>query len=186
MNGELDYELATHLAICFLASGMLLLTEVLEDVAPEFRYLSLIVSILFSAVLALSGSIVVGNLVKRSLLRRLKRLNAFSAETAVTSDRLELDEWVDQREFKQLLKRGIVKVTEDDRYYYPAEPEERRVISDEEKQQITEILSLIASVTVYVIIAATLNLHPFIAVTVFIIAVIIWRVSGKLIKRTRA
>jgi len=178
----LDSELCIHLAICFLAIGMLLLSEVLEYVAPTFRDLLTIASILCGLAGAWSGIIVIGNLVKRSLLRRFKRLGAFSPETAVTLDQLELDEWVDQSAFKQLLEQGIVKVTADSKYYYPV-PHEKRVLSAEEKWQIIQTVSLIALVTVYIIIAVTLNLHPFIAVTIFVIAVIIWKVSKKLTKK---
>jgi len=182
MDNSLDYELCTHLAICFLAIGMLSLSAILEYVAPTFRDLLTVASILFSVAGTWSGTIVIGNLVKRSLLRRFKRLGAFSPEAAVTLDQLELDEWIDPPAFKQLLEQGIVKVTADNKYYYPV-PHEKRVLSAEEKWQIIQAVSLIALVTVYIIIAVTLNLHPFIAVTIFVIAVIIWKVSKKLTKK---
>jgi len=182
MDNSLDYELCTHLAIFFLAIGMLSLSAILEYVAPTFRDLLTVASILCGVAGAWSGTIVVGNLVKRSLLRRFKRLGAFSPEAAVTLDQLELGEWVDQSAFKQLLEQGIVKVTADNKYYYPV-LHEKRVLTAEEKWQIIQAVSLIALVTVYIIIAVTLNLHPLIAVTIFVIAVIIWKVSKKLTKK---
>jgi len=47
-DSNLDYELLTHLAICFLAFGMLLLSQVLEHVTPTFRNLLTVASILCS------------------------------------------------------------------------------------------------------------------------------------------
>jgi hypothetical protein len=161
---------------------MLLLSAILEYVAPTLRNLLTIASILCGVAGAWSWTIIIGNLVKRSLLRRFKRLGAFSPEAAVTLDQLELDGWVDPPAFKQLLEQGIVRVTAENKYYYPV-LHEKRVLSVEEKWQIIQTVSLIALVTVYIIIAVTLNLHPFIAVTIFVIAVIIWKVSKKLTKK---
>jgi len=117
MDNNLDSELCTHLAICFLAIGMLLLSAILEYVAPTFRDLLTIASILCGFAGTWSGIMVIGNLVKRSLLRRFKRLGAFSPEEAVTLDQLELDESIDPPAFKQLLEQEIVKVTADNKAY---------------------------------------------------------------------
>jgi len=68
MDNSLDYELCIYIAICFLAIGMLLLSAILEYVTPTFRDLLTIASIFWALLKRGSGIIVIGNLVKRSLL----------------------------------------------------------------------------------------------------------------------
>jgi len=183
MDSDLNYELETHLAISLLALSILLFSAVLDEALPKVRVLMMIVSIMCSIVGCISFSRVLSNMVKRSLLKRFEKMNAFSPETAVTVDRLELDELVDPREFKQLVKQGIVKITADNRYYYPTEYREKRVITPAEKRQMIKTLSIVALITIYVIVAIIINVNPFIMALIFVIAMIFWRISEKLVKK---
>jgi hypothetical protein len=57
---------------------------------------------------------------KKRCLKKYKKANAFSPETAITPEKAGIA-WHEKNALKTLVKKGKIKKTEDGRYYLPWE-----------------------------------------------------------------